>query len=98
MLELYVCSRQIPYTVVLNLPQVRRNKHLITDGEQQWTFGQIMALVQLFGTTNEIVHCLISNAPRIKARIQKIWKEESRGEKVERQQGQQESEKLGYDS
>ena len=67
---------------------------MITAGEQQWSFGQTMAIVQIFGTLNEVVHCLISNAPKIKTRIQKVWKEEHGGE---RQQGQLESEEqLNY--
>jgi hypothetical protein len=69
-----------------------RNKHLIAAGEEQWSFGQIMALVQIFGIMNEVVHCVISNAPKVKKRIQKVWPKE-----VEK--GQQGSEKsLNSDS
>ncbi len=40
--------------------QEKFNKHLLTSGEQQWTFGQIMALVQIISTVNEVFHFLMS--------------------------------------
>ncbi|KAF8632036.1 hypothetical protein AX15_002081 [Amanita polypyramis BW_CC] len=48
------------YGVVMLELYVKRNRHLIGDGEQQWTFGQIMALVQIISTANEILHFLMS--------------------------------------
>jgi hypothetical protein len=52
--------------LLIHIPfQEKHNKHLLTSGEQQWTFGQIMALVQIISTVNEVFHFLMSlYAPR----------------------------------
>jgi len=68
------------YGIVMLELYVRRNKHWFTDEEQRWTFGQIFALVQILGTMNEVLHCLISSAPKMKTRMQNAWKEERREE------------------
>lgn len=47
-------------TAFLFSPQENRNKQLVATGEQEWTFGQIMALVQIISTFNEMLHFLIS--------------------------------------
>ena len=33
---------------------------MVAAGDQQWTFGQIMALVQIISTFNEMLHFVIS--------------------------------------
>jgi len=42
----------------------RRNSHLIKAGEQAWTFGQILAIVQIFRILIEVIHCIMSWFPR----------------------------------
>jgi len=48
------------YGVVMLELYENRNKHLIAGGEDHWTFGQIMALVQIISTFNEVLHFVIS--------------------------------------
>jgi len=48
------------YGVVMLELYETRNKHLVAGGENQWTFGQIMALVQIISTFNEMLHFIIS--------------------------------------
>ncbi|KAF8341135.1 hypothetical protein F5887DRAFT_385657 [Amanita rubescens] len=48
------------YGVVMLELYENRNKHLVAGGEDQWTFGQIMALVQIISTFNEMLHFVIS--------------------------------------
>jgi len=50
----------IIYGVVTLELYVKANHRLLSDSEQDWGFGQILALVQLFGIFNEALHCLMS--------------------------------------
>ncbi|KAK2462573.1 hypothetical protein APHAL10511_005416 [Amanita phalloides] len=52
------------YGVVMLELYEKRNKHLIGSGEQQWTFGQIMALVQIISTFNENGEILARLTPK----------------------------------
>lgn len=52
----------------------RRSNDVLAPGEQQWTFGQIMALIQILNTLNESLHCLITGAENVKPNVQKIRK------------------------
>ncbi|KAF8330677.1 hypothetical protein F5887DRAFT_1178591 [Amanita rubescens] len=65
----YISQLAKPLTVVYGVVMLelyeKLNKHLLSSGEQQWTFGQIMALVQIISTVNEVFHFLMSlYAPR----------------------------------
>ncbi|KAF8341134.1 hypothetical protein F5887DRAFT_919124 [Amanita rubescens] len=65
----YISQLAKPLTVVYGVVMLelyeKLNKHLLSSGEQQWTFRQIMALVQIISTVNEVFHFLMSlYAPR----------------------------------
>ncbi|KAI0067342.1 hypothetical protein BV25DRAFT_1819666 [Artomyces pyxidatus] len=47
-------------TIMLEL-MVHRNKHIVDESqEQQWTFGQVLALVMIVTSLNEVVHFLFA--------------------------------------
>jgi len=47
------------YGVVMLELYVRRNRHLLGPGEQNWTFGQILALTQIIGMIHDIYNYLV---------------------------------------
>ncbi|KIL56991.1 hypothetical protein M378DRAFT_88472 [Amanita muscaria Koide BX008] len=47
------------YGVVMLELYEKRNLHLLTSGENDFTFGQIMALVQIISALNEVFHFLL---------------------------------------
>lgn len=54
------------------LRQVKRNSHLeIQDGDETWTFGQILSLVMIANSFNEVLHFLLVFVPSLFSRPQK---------------------------
>ncbi|KAF8625964.1 hypothetical protein AX17_006689 [Amanita inopinata Kibby_2008] len=47
------------YAVIMLELYVKRNKNLIAEGENQWSFGQIYALIMILATLNEFAHFII---------------------------------------
>jgi len=48
------------YGVVMLELYEKRNQHLLTAGEDQWTFGQIFSIIQMISVLNEVLHFLLS--------------------------------------
>jgi hypothetical protein len=40
----------------------RRNQHLLTAGEDQWTFSQIFSITQMISVLDEVLHFLLCSA------------------------------------
>lgn len=75
------------YGVVMLELYENRNRHLIKPGEQNWTFGQILALVQLIGILNEMFHCIVNAFS---------WRNEREGADAESSQHSISSERRGW--
>jgi len=48
------------YGVVMLELYEKRNQHLLSAGENQWTFGQIFSIIQIISVFNELLHFLLS--------------------------------------
>jgi len=60
------------YAVVMLELYVKRNKHLeIQDSDETWTFGQIISLVMIASTFNEVLHFLLAFIPSLSSHLQR---------------------------